>query len=65
MKSGRQLRGQRGQSIFEYLVIVTVVIVAIIAIRGMVQVNMNSLFTNAAGQTATAAGKIEGTIPGD
>ena len=62
---GRRLRSRTGQSILEYLVIVTVVIVAIVAIRGAVQGNMTTLFNNAATQTGTAAGKIGGTIPGD
>ena len=58
------MRGCAGQSIVEYLTIITVVILAIIAIRGLVQGNMNTLFTSAATQTGTAAGKL-GAIPGD
>lgn len=55
---GGRLRQRRGQSILEYLVIVTVVIIAILAIRGTVQNNMNQTYTNAAAQTSTAATEL-------
>lgn len=57
----RRLRGRRGQSIVEYLVIVTVVIAAIVLIRGVVAGHMNTLFSNAATQTGNAATQL-GTL---
>ena len=57
------LKGRKGQSIVEYLVIVTVVIAAILLIRGTVAGNMNTLFTNAATQTGNAAGQVGGATP--
>jgi len=45
----------------EYLVIVTVVIIAIFAIRITVQGNMNTLFNEAAGHTDDAATRL-GTL---
>ncbi len=45
---GRCLRNKRGQSILEYLVITTVVVAAILAIRATVKTNMNSVFGKAA-----------------
>lgn len=49
-----------GQSILEYLVIVTLIIAAVLAIKGTVSGNMDTLFTNAAGHTAAAAGQLGG-----
>jgi Flp pilus assembly pilin Flp len=46
---------RRGQSIVEYLIIATVIVAAIIAIRSKVSTNMNSLFNNAANKTNEAA----------
>lgn len=56
----KQLRQKKGQSILEYLVIATVIVIAIFAIQGTVSNNMNDLYTNAAGKTATAAGSLGG-----
>jgi Flp pilus assembly pilin Flp len=55
----RRLRSKRGQSILEYLVITTVVVLAILAIRGVVTTRSNDLFTQAGdkiGEATTALG---------
>ena len=57
------MKGRGGQSIVEYLVIVTVIIAAIVLIRGVVQGNMNTLFTSAADQTAKAGSSLGGLTP--
>lgn len=56
----KRRRAQKGQSILEYLVIATVIVGAILAIRGVVQTNMNDLYTEAAAKTADAATALEG-----
>ena len=57
----RRLRQRKGQSIVEYLVIVTIIIGAILLVRGVVTGNMNALFNGAAAQTATAGASL-GTV---
>ena len=54
---------RRGQSILEYLVIITVIVIAIFAIRNTVSGNMNSLFNSAAAKTANAAGSLSNVVP--
>lgn len=66
MKRSKRLHARRGQSILEYLVIATVIVGAIIAIRGVVQGNVNTLYTNAAdhtGDAATALGDLQVEVP--
>lgn len=55
------LRSRTGQSILEYLVIATVVVLAILLIRGTVQSNTESLFNQAAGKVGEAATQL-GTL---
>jgi len=58
----RRLRGRRGQSILEYLVIITVVVIAIFSIKEGVQGNMNDLYNKAKEKTAgaeTALGNLK------
>ena len=62
-RMSRRLHGRKGQSIVEYLVIVTLIIVAIFTIKGAVKVNMDTLFTNAATQTATAGATLNTAVP--
>jgi uncharacterized protein (UPF0333 family) len=50
----KRMRNRRGQSILEYLVIVTVIILALAIARPIVQGNMTTMFTNAATQTSNA-----------
>ena len=50
----RRLRGKRGQSILEYLVITTVVVLAILAIRQVVTDRSNALFTQAGDKVGEA-----------
>lgn len=56
----QQLRQKKGQSILEYLVIATVIVIAIFAIKDRVQGNMNDLYGNAADRTANAAAALGG-----
>ena len=56
----RRRLDERGQSILEYMVIVTVVIIAIAAIRSVVQGNMTTLFNAAAAKTADAGTALSG-----
>lgn len=49
----------RGQSILEYLVIAAVVIGAILAIKGTLTENMNTLYTKAAEKTSAAATSLD------
>ena len=44
----RRLRSKRGQSILEYLVITTVVVLSILAIRGLVKTRTDELFGKSA-----------------
>ena len=50
----RRLRSKRGQSILEYLVITTVVVLAIFAIRATVQTNTNALYNESANKLVGA-----------
>ena len=55
----RRLQSRRGQSILEYLVITTVVVLAILAIRAVVNTQSTALFTQAGdkiGEASTALG---------
>lgn len=51
----RRLQSRRGQSILEYLVITTVVVLAILAIRGVVTARSNELFTQAGDKIGEAS----------
>ena len=65
-KVPRGVGARRGQSILEYLVIATVIVGAIIAIRGVVTPHINRLYNNAADHTADAAkalGKLKVEVP--
>ena len=55
----RRLRGKRGQSILEYLVITVVVILTILAIRGVVQTQSTAMFTEAGNKVGQATGVIQ------
>ena len=59
----RRLRQRSGQSIVEYLVIATIIIVAILFIRNRVETNTKDLFTKAADQTATAGASLGTVVP--
>ncbi len=62
----RRVRQRKGQSILEYMVIVTVVVLAILAIRGTVDTRVTEVFTAAAdrtGDAATALGNLSLEIP--
>ncbi len=48
------LRQKKGQSILEYLVIATVIVIAIAAIRSTLDTNITGLYTNAAAKTGDA-----------
>ena len=57
----RQVSNRRGQSILEYLVIATVIVAALLAVRGTVSTHVSSLFTNAStkvGSAATSLGNL-------
>ena len=56
----RRQRDRRGQSILEYVVIATVIVLAIFAIKGTVQTNLNGVYGNAANKTADAGTSISG-----
>jgi Flp pilus assembly pilin Flp len=51
----KRARDDRGFAIFEYLVIIVVIIAAIVAIRASFGTNVNSLFGSAANLTSNAA----------
>ena len=51
----RRLRSKRGQSILEYLVITTVVVLAILGIKGMVDTKARELFNGAGNKIGEAA----------
>ena len=57
----RYWRSRKGQSILEYLVIATIIVIALIAIRPVLQGNINKLFNTAASQTGTADASLAGT----
>ena len=59
----KRLGRRKGQSIVEYLVIITIIIAAIVLVRATVRGNMDTLFSNAAGQTAKAGGSLGSAIP--
>ena len=42
------LKGRKGQSIVEYLVVAGAIVAAILVVRGTIQANANSLFNKAA-----------------
>jgi uncharacterized protein (UPF0333 family) len=54
----RRLRSKRGQSILEYLVITTVVVLAILAIRGMVTTKSDELFIEAGNKIGEATTQL-------
>ena len=54
----RRLGNKRGQSILEYLVITTVVVLAILAIRGMVQTQTEGLFNQAGNKVGEATTEL-------
>ena len=51
----RRLRSKRGQSILEYVVITTVVVLAILAIRAAVTTNTNALYNESANKINAGA----------
>ena len=55
---GKRRRGNRGQSILEYLVIATVIVAAIIIGRNIIQGEMATLYTNAGGKVTQAASAL-------
>jgi Flp pilus assembly pilin Flp len=57
------MRNRKGQSILEYLVIATVIVLALTAIRGTLVTNMNTMFQNAADQTDNANASLAGVTP--
>jgi uncharacterized protein (UPF0333 family) len=57
------MRNRKGQSILEYLVIVTVIILALAVARPIVAGNMNTMFANAAAQTSTANASLGSVTP--
>ena len=59
----RLLRNRRGQSILEYLVILSIVIGAIVFIREKVTKNVRDLYTNSANATAVAAKSVGKLTP--
>ena len=54
----RRLRSKRGQSILEYLVITTVVVLAILGIRGLVTTQTTTLFTEAGNKVGEASTQL-------
>lgn len=50
----RRVRSKRGQSILEYLVITTVVVLSILAIRATVQTRTNALYNMSANRVGDA-----------
>lgn len=48
-------RNRRGQSILEYVVIATVLVLAIFAIKGTVNTNVDNIYKNAVNKTSEAA----------
>ena len=57
-------RARRAQSIVEYLVIVTLIIIALFAVKKKIGDNMNSLFNKAENRTAAASNSL-GNINAD
>jgi hypothetical protein len=55
----RRLQSTRGQSILEYLVITTVVVLAILAIRAMVQTQSNAMFIEAGNKVGQATTQLQ------
>ena len=51
-------RNRRGQSILEYVVIATVIVLAIFAIRTTVSTNVAGIYTNSVAATANAAANV-------
>ena len=58
----RRVRSTRGQSILEYLVITTVVVLAIMAIREVVQTKSNALMTEAGNTIGNAQTALQGYV---
>ena len=54
----RRLRSKRGQSILEYLVITTVVVLAILGISGLVTQKTDDLFSSAGNKVGEAANQL-------
>ena len=54
----RRLRSRRGQSILEYLVITTVIVLAILAIRAVVNTNTQALYEEAGNKINEATGVL-------
>ena len=50
-----RLRSRKGQSILEYVVIATVIVLAILAIRGAMGTSANNILNNAASKTDEGA----------
>lgn len=65
--SRRCLRAQRGQSILEYLLIVTLIVIAFVTIKPTVQTHLNTLYGHARNKVGTAASSfgadLKETIP--
>ena len=58
----KRCRQRKGQAILEYLVIATVIVLAIVAIRGTVETRVGEVFTASAdrtGDAATALGDLQ------
>ena len=54
----RRLHSKRGQSILEYLVITTVVVLAILGIRGLVNTKTTDLFNEAGNKVGEATTQL-------
>ena len=52
-------RNRRGQSILEYVVIATVIVLAIFAIKGTVDTNVRDMYGKAVDKTANAANMVD------
>ena len=62
VKVMRRRGNRKGQSILEYLVVAAVIVGAIIAVKGAMQTNIATLYTNAGvktGNAATAFGNLD------
>jgi uncharacterized protein (UPF0333 family) len=58
----RRLQGTRGQSILEYLVIVTVILLAILGIRLIVQQQSNAMLVEAGNKVGQATSQLQAYV---
>lgn len=58
----RRLQGTRGQSILEYLVIVTVLLLAILGIRLIVQQQSNAMLVEAGNKVGQATSQLQAYV---